>query len=351
MERNYWIHRISHIAEISYPLLDAGYLSYGWSDFEEDGFIEGVRGENGWAYIDEQFMSKWGELSRGRYQLWNFIKEMKSGDWVVVPTYGAFSVYELLDDEPIMVKDIKDVTVKNWNEEVVLRDNDGYLIDKDNNRIDLGFARRVRLIQKEISRYDYADSDLTSRMKVRQTNVRISDLGQNVIKAIENFQKAKPIRFRNEINEVVPSIRSIIQTMLNPDKFENLIKWYFKRVGASSVVIPLKNSPDKVDYEDVDVIATFDLLKTIYYVQVKHYRGETSSWGAEQIAHLKELAAMKDDRLDDGYTKVYWLLSSSERFSEECINKAKETNVQLIDGNTFSSMLLDSGFLGVGDVL
>lgn len=35
MERNYWIHRISHIAEISYPLLDVGYLSYGWSDFEE----------------------------------------------------------------------------------------------------------------------------------------------------------------------------------------------------------------------------------------------------------------------------------------------------------------------------
>ena len=33
MERNYWIHRISHIAEISYPLLDNNYLSYGFSDF------------------------------------------------------------------------------------------------------------------------------------------------------------------------------------------------------------------------------------------------------------------------------------------------------------------------------
>lgn len=46
MERNYWIHRISHIAEISYPLHDNNYLSYGWSDFEKDGFIEGVRGES-----------------------------------------------------------------------------------------------------------------------------------------------------------------------------------------------------------------------------------------------------------------------------------------------------------------
>ena len=93
------------------------------------------------------------------------------------------------------------------------------------------------------------------------------------------------------------------------------------------------------------------MLKTIFYVQVKHYRGETGSWGADQISHLKELEAIKDDRQDDGYTKVYWLVTSSESFSEECINKAKETNVQLIDGKTFSTMLLDAGFLGVGNVL
>ena len=351
MERNYWIHRISHIAEISYPLLDNNYLSYGFSDFEKDGFIEGVRGENGWHFIEEQFMTEWGELSRGRYQLWNFVKEMKAGDWIIVPTYGAFSICELLDDEPIMIKDIRDVVIKNWNGEEILRDNDGYIVDSNHNKIDLGFARRVKIIQKDISRYDYADSDLTSRMKVRQTNVCISDLKESVLKSLEAYQLHRPIHFRNEINDVIPSICSIIQTKLNPDKFENLVKWYFKRIGASSVVIPLKNPSGKVDYEDVDVVATFDLLKTIFYVQVKHYRGETGSWGADQISHLKELEAIKDDRQDDGYTKVYWLVSSSESFSEECINKAKETNVQLIDGKTFSTMLLDAGFLGVGNVL
>jgi len=351
MERNYWIHRISHIAEISYPLLDNNYLSYGFSDFEKDGFIEGVRGENGWQFIEEQFMTEWGELSRGRYQLWNFVKEMKAGDWIIVPTYGAFSICELLDDEPIMIKDIRDVVIKNWNGEEILRDSDGYIVDSNHNKIDLGFARRVKIIQKDISRYDYADSDLTSRMKVRQTNVCISDLKESVLKSLEAYQLNRPIHFRNEINDVIPNICSIIQTKLNPDKFEYLVKWYFERIGASSVVIPPKNPSGKIDYEDVDVVATFDLLKTIYYVQVKHYRGETGSWGADQISHLKELEAIKDDRQDDGYTKVYWLVTSSESFSEECINKAKETNVQLIDGKTFSTMLLDAGFLGVGNVL
>lgn len=351
MERDYWIHRISHIAEISYPLLENNYLSYGFSDFEEDGFIDGVRGEDGWQFIEVQFLTRWGELSRGRYQLWNFIKEMKAGDWVIVPTYGAFSICELLDDEPIMIKDIKDIIIKNWNGDEVQRDEKGYLINANNDKIDLGFARRIKIIQKNISRYDYADGALTARLKVRQTNVCINDLKESIQKALEGFNNNKPIHFRNEINDVIPNICSIIQTKLNPDKFEYLIKWYFERIGASSVVIPPKKSSTKVDYEDVDIIATFDLLKTIYYVQAKHYRGETGSWGAEQISHLKELESVKDDRQDDGYTKVYWLVSSSESFSEECINKAKETNVQLIDGKTFASMLLDAGFLGVGDVL
>lgn len=350
MERNYWIHRISHLAEISYPLLENNYLSYGFSDYEEDGFIEGVRGENGRQFLDDQFYSTWGYYARTRFQLWNFIHEMKAGDWVVVPTYGEFSICELLDDEPILIKDIKDVVIKNWSGEEILRDNEGYLINPDNSKIDLGFARRVKMIQKGISRYDFADSDLTSRLKVRQTNVCIGDIKDSVQKALENFQKNKPIRFRNEINEVVPNICSIIQKILNPDKFENLVKWYFERVGAKPVVIPPKNPSDKVDYEDVDVIATFDLLKTIYYVQVKHYRGETDSWGADQISHLKELALLREDRQDDGYTKVYWLVSSSEKFTEECINKARETNIQLIDGRAFASMLLDAGFLGVGEV-
>ena len=351
MERDYWIHRISHIAEISYPLLENNYLSYGFSDFEEDGFIDGVRGEDGWQFIEVQFLTRWGELSRGRYQLWNFIKEMKAGDWVIVPTYGAFSICELLDDEPIMIKDIKDIIIKDWNGDIISRDEKGYLINANNDKIDLGFARRIKIIQKNISRYDYADGALTARLKVRQTNVCINDLKESIQKALEGFNNNKPIHFRNEINDVIPNICSIIQTKLNPDKFEYLIKWYFERIGASSVVIPPKKPSTKVDYEDVEIIATFDLLKTIYYVQAKHYRGETGSWGAEQISHLKELESVKDDRQDDGYTKVYWLVSSSESFSEECINKAKETNVQLIDGKTFASMLLDAGFLGVGDVL
>lgn len=355
MNRNYWIHRISHIAEISYPLLENNYLSYGFSDFADDGFIDCVRaGIEGWDYMEQMFIEAWGEKPRSRYQLWNFISEMKAGDWVVVPTYGEFTICELLDDSPLLIKDIKDIIIKDWNGKVIDRDEKGNLISKSSECqkdeiIDLGFARRIKIIQKGIPRYEYADSDLTSRLKVRQTNVCINDLEESILHALDGFLNNRPIRFRNELEEIVPDLCTIIQTKLNPDKFEFLVKWYFERIGANSVTIPPKNPSNKVDYEDVDVIATFDLLKTMYYVQVKHYRGETSTWAAEQISHLKELT--EGDRQDDGYTKIYWVLSSSESFSQDCINKAKETNIQLIDGKSFASMLLDAGFLGVCNVL
>ena len=206
MERNYWIHRISHLAEISYPLLDNNYLSYGFSDFENEGFIEGVRGENGWNFMENQFDMEWGERPRTRYQLWNFVHEMKAGDWIIVPTYGEFSICELLDDEPIMIKDIKDIEIKNWNGELIARDDAGYLVNSENDRIDLGFARRIKMIQKGISRYDFADSDLTSRLKVRQTNVCINDLKESVLTALDSYQRNRPIHFRKEINDVVPNI-------------------------------------------------------------------------------------------------------------------------------------------------
>lgn len=137
---------------------------------------------------------------------------MKAGDWVIVPTNGAFSICELLDDEPIMIKDIKDVVIKNWNDEVIFRNEKGYLVNINNDIIDLGFARRIKIIEKDISRYDYADSALTARLNVRQTNVCITDLKDSILKALNGIESKHPIRLRNELEEIVPNLCEIIQT-------------------------------------------------------------------------------------------------------------------------------------------
>ena len=53
MSKNYWIHRISHLSEISHPMLNDGYLTYGYSDFAIlDNYIDNVK-TKGWEYLEQ----------------------------------------------------------------------------------------------------------------------------------------------------------------------------------------------------------------------------------------------------------------------------------------------------------
>jgi restriction endonuclease Mrr len=130
---------------------------------------------------------------------------------------------------------------------------------------------------------------------------------------------------------------SLIPNELNPDKFEALIVWYFKRLGASEVTITSKNARDKQG--DADIIAVFEPLKTIYYVQAKHHKGVTSGWAAQQVTEYKD----HQDRMDDGYSKIAWVVSTAESFSAECIQLAKENSVGLFAGPDIARMILEAG--------
>jgi Holliday junction resolvase-like predicted endonuclease len=61
----YWLHRISWLDHVSYPLLEAGYLSIGWSDFSDKEFLEKSSEVNG-KYFDKKFNEKYGYLPRNR---------------------------------------------------------------------------------------------------------------------------------------------------------------------------------------------------------------------------------------------------------------------------------------------
>lgn len=58
---NYWLHRISHFAHVSYPLIDAGFLSIGYSSFSTDEFIENALNENEQEF-NRYFQDSWGYL-------------------------------------------------------------------------------------------------------------------------------------------------------------------------------------------------------------------------------------------------------------------------------------------------
>jgi hypothetical protein len=334
---NYWLHRISYEAELSYALLDRGFLTIGFSDFTDSDFIDKVIASD-LNYFDNQFKELWGRLPRIRHNLWRFLS-FKAGDIVIVPSWGTFYVCEVLEDNPLLISETYSDDLKTWGgKKVSCAGNHLYRDIECRNIYDLGFARKVKVIHKKISRSQFADSRLTSRMKIRQTNASINDLKVSIEKSIENYIKNKPIHLHSIIiDNTAKLFLEIIKNELNPDKFEKLVKAYFNKIGANEVTIPAKNTREKEG--DADIIAVFENIRLIIYTQVKFHKGTIDEWGTQQILDYKT----NKESIDDGYNKIAWVITSANTFNEEAERIATENEMQLIDGLEFSKMLLNAG--------
>ena len=137
-------------------------------------------------------------------------------------------------------------------------------------------------------------------------------------------------------------ILDLICEELTPDKFEWLIEWYFEKIGAS-IDSPPRNESDRAG--DADIIATFEPIKTIIYVQAKFHEpdSETDAWAVEQISEYVDYR----DTEDDGYSKVSWVVSTCGDFTERCQNMANLHGVTLINGREFARMLIHAGIEGL----
>ena len=78
--------------------------------------------------------------------------------------------------------------LKSWGSKNVST-NGNHLLNENGEVYDLGFARKVNVIYKNISREKFADAPLTSRMKIRQTNAQINDLKSSIEKLIQINEK------------------------------------------------------------------------------------------------------------------------------------------------------------------
>jgi restriction endonuclease Mrr len=332
---NYWLQRISHIAELSYPLLEKGYLTIGFSDFTTKEMVDKVL-TNDWNYFNAQFQEMWGRVPRTRHNLWNFLK-FEKGDIIIVPSWGTFFVCEITDERPLLIGETYSEGLKSWGSKNVST-NGTYLLNENNKAYDLGFAREVNVIYKNVSREKFADAPLTSRMKIRQTNAQINDLKNSIEKSIENYKANKPIHIHSIVIEKTASIvLEAIKKELNPDKFEKLIRTYFKTIGANEITTPAKNESNKDG--DADIVAVFENLKLIIYIQAKFQTGQISEWGTNQILDYKT----NKESIDDGYNKIAWVITTADTFNKDAENIAKDNEIQLVNGLEFAKMLLNAG--------
>ncbi|SDW05675.1 Restriction endonuclease [Lachnospiraceae bacterium KHCPX20] len=344
MAEKYYLHRISHEGNASYSLMQKGYLTLGWSDFSDSGILGAARGKEGYPDFDEITEKYGARHSRSRWCMWYFAR-MKKGDTVVVPLYsGMFSVYKVCDEaKPIFeLENIIPSVEGMWNKhKIVWKEKKLYDVDEER-MIDLGFFIKVESIVENVPR-DFVSGKFTSRLKIRTTSADISDIGELVEAGIKAGEEKKPITlYEDVIDPLAERMKSSFKT-LNPDKFEQLVKWYLERSGASMAWIPAKNESGKRDGADADIIAEFDNLKYIVYVQAKWHEGETSEWAVHQIDSYKNQMSEGDP----AYTYATWVISSADSFSSDAITEAEEKGVRLIDGKEFARMLLDVGLLDI----
>jgi len=336
---NYYLHRISYCWDVSKVLLDDGYLTIGWQKFYDSSLIEDIRNEGEHGF--NKCMNKLKETSRSRWNLWYFIN-MEKGDTVVIPLdERKFAIAEIEEvARPINELPVKEIT--SLTKRCVKLEENGLRYADSKEIIDLGFFIKIKNI-KPVSR-NWAQTDLQSRMKMRQSTGNINKLQ----KAVEEARVATgPVNLHDKIVEsTVREIEEIIEKYVNPDQFEVLVKWYLERIGATRVWNPSKNEPNKHDGADADVIAEFDALGIVIYVQAKKHEGETDDWAVEQIAMYKEQMGTVN-----GITYVPWVVSTAERYSDTALTKATEAKVRLIDGRQFATMLLETGIHDINEIM
>lgn len=330
LEKNYWLHRISHHSEASYPLLEKGYLSIGWKMFLDTEILSVIseKGEAGFR----AFTEKYGITNTSRWSLWYF-SQMKAGDIIVVPMYNKkFGVYEVLE-EAKLISELEGITIENEDSEFVgtkegIKDSNGELLD-------IGFIIKVKEIN--VSEREYTDPNLQSRMKMRQTNGNIGDLKKEV-------EEAMTVNTPRDIQRIImehicagDTAKKVFSSYTS-DEIEKLVKLYMDKMGASKTYIPAKNLKKNESFADADVIAEFEDLGLIFYIQVKKHEGESNRWAVDQIKKYTQ----DKQGIVDGVVHIPWALTTAE-FSADTLIDAEDSNVRLIGGREFFEMLINAG--------
>lgn len=348
---NYWMHRItcgknaSHYAQQLLSGLkgrpEEHYMAIGWSDLSTDEFTETVKG-GGQESLDKRIVAEWGQgnLSRNRYYLLTFICRMKKDDFVVIPLWDTFCICRIADDKVLSNESVDLTLLESLNGGLHKRD-DGYLYDKDGNYVDMGFYRKVEIIETSIPRAEYAPQNLYSYLKFRETNLLLPEsVASNVNQAILQYRENRPINLKDDIGDAAAKIvLQLVRERIQDQKFESLVEWYFNKLGAT-VYKPAKNSCATED-GDVDIIARFDPMGIEVLVQAKKHDGQTSDWATQQISMYAE------KHKGDCESRQLWVISTCNDYSEAACSMAEDKHVRLVTGIDFSKMILEVGIQGL----
>lgn len=242
--------------------------------------------------------------------MWRFIREMKKGDFVVVPCGDKFYVAEI-EGEAI------------YNEKKV---ND-----------DTAYRRSVKWLNNKqpISR-SLAKSALISRMKIQGTSAEATDLLSEIEECLKTASSKRVPTFQTDLHSrlVKETLEELRSGRMDERRFEKLIEDVLIKLGAKNVEIVPRNLDKGVDICAIFRVA--GIFKFKIAVQAKYWQPEppVSKEVVEQL-----IKGMEAESADLG------MVITTGRFSDEAKKTAEEyeEKVQLIDGEQFAQLIVENG--------
>lgn len=246
--------------------------------------------------------------------MWRFIREMDTGDLVVVPYGSAFYVAEISGKAFF-------VAAKQAE--------------------DSAYRRPVKWLngKKAIPR-SYAKAALISRMKVQGTSASASDLLNDIQECLDLSALGAVPSFRGDLQSrlVKQALVELRGGRLDSFGFENLIKSLLLNLGAKEAnVIP--RSQDK----GADIVATFrfaDTFPLVVAVQAKHWQPDPPV-GGDVVSQL--ISGIEAESADLGMVITTGSFSADAVKAAEAYFERSWKKIELVDGEQFAKMIVEHG--------
>lgn len=276
-----------------------------------------------WKFREEIHQVYYSEQKNYRHSghaagyLWQFIREMKVGDWVVVPHGNEFYVCEVASEavhDPTNVED------------------------------DTAFRRKVHWLNgKRPIKRSHAAAALQSRMKIQGTCAYAQDLTDAISSILQEDDETRELPknaiFAHDLHRklVETTLATIRSGKMDSFGFERLLQELFIKEGGEATIVA--RSKDKG--ADLKVTFRFAIVgQVVIGVQAKHYRPEPPVH-AKIADDLR--AGMEDIGADLGMIISSGTMSPELEARVEDLYEKEGVRIQLVDGDQLAAWLVESG--------
>lgn len=245
--------------------------------------------------------------------MWRFIREMNTGDLVVVPHWSEFYVAEVT----------------------------GAATYDPNKTDDTSYRRPVKWLNgKKPIRREIAKSALISRMKTQGTCAYATDLLSEINECIQIASTGQIPTFQTDlqtrlIRETLTELRS---GRMESFGFERLIQTVVTGLGADDARI-IPRSQDK----GADILATFRVagaFRQVIAIQAKHWQPDPPV-GKDVVEQL--IRGIEAESANLGMVVTSGSISVEAIAAAEKYYEDKGIRIELVDGEQFAKLIVENG--------